>query len=110
MAVNQKQPPSIFPPQLPIFLCSARFQVSWFRSSDSQVLSSGWTKFTGDRRFKVVPADRSHTWGLDIRNVTPADSGQYLCQVNTEPKITLEYYISVTGKTYSSPRPRVGFF
>ncbi len=72
-------------------------QVSWFRASDSQVLSTGWTKFTGDRRVKVLPADRSHSWGLQIRNVTPADTGLYLCQVNTEPKISLPFHVTVTG-------------
>ncbi|XP_059082299.1 zwei Ig domain protein zig-8-like [Tigriopus californicus] len=70
--------------------------VSWLRASDSQVLTTGWTKFTGDRRVKVIPADRSHTWGLGIRNVTPSDTGFYLCQVNTEPKITLRFHLSVT--------------
>jgi hypothetical protein len=74
------------------------FQVSWFRASDSQVLATGWTKFTGDRRFQVLPADRSHSWGLTIRNVTPSDTGLYLCQVNTEPKIGLPFHLSVTGE------------
>ncbi|TRY67343.1 hypothetical protein TCAL_14676 [Tigriopus californicus] len=73
-----------------------RIRVSWLRASDSQVLTTGWTKFTGDRRVKVIPADRSHTWGLGIRNVTPSDTGFYLCQVNTEPKITLRFHLSVT--------------
>lgn len=72
-------------------------QVSWLRSSDSQVLSAGWTKFVGDRRFMVFPAERSHTWGLEIRNVTPADTGLYFCQVNTEPKISLDFHLTVTG-------------
>ncbi len=50
----------LFPP--------TRFQVSWLRGSDVQVLSTGFTKFTGDRRVKVIPAERSHTWALEIRS------------------------------------------
>ena len=73
------------------------FQVSWLRGSDSQVLSSGFTKFTGDRRVRVIPADRSHTWALAIANVTTGDSGSYLCQVNTEPKISLRFLVTVAG-------------
>ena len=42
-------------------------QVSWLRGSDSQVLSTGYHKFTGDRRVKVIPAERSHTWSLEIK-------------------------------------------
>ncbi|CAB4059358.1 unnamed protein product [Lepeophtheirus salmonis] len=69
--------------------------VSWLRGTDLQVISSGWTKFTGNRRVSIVPADRSHTWKLVIRNITPKDSGQYLCQVNTEPKISQINYLKV---------------
>ena len=78
-------------------------QVSWLRGSDSQVLSSGFAKFTGDRRVKVIPADRSHSWGLSIRNVTPSDSGRYLCQVNTEPKISLAFDVLIADTFASIP-------
>ena len=73
-------------------------QVSWLRATDSKVISTGWTKFTNDRRVKVQPADRSHTWGLRIDNVRPSDTGVYLCQVNTEPKISLAFDLVVTGE------------
>ena len=46
------------------------FQVSWLRGSDLQVLSSGWNKFTGDNRIRIIPADQSHSWTLAITNVT----------------------------------------
>ena len=72
-------------------------QVSWLRGSDSQVLSTGFTKFSGDRRVTVLPADRSHTWGLSIKNVSTADSSIYMCQVNTEPRISLPFYLTVSG-------------
>ena len=47
----------------------------------------------------MLPADRSHTWGLRIKNVTTTDTGAYLCQVNTEPRITLPFHLTVTGRS-----------
>ena len=73
------------------------FQVSWLRGSDLQVLSSGWDKFTSDNRIRIFPADQSHSWTLSITNVTTKDTGAYLCQVNTEPKLTLRYILTVEG-------------
>ena len=48
---------------------------------------------------QVLPADRSHTWGLRIKNVTTTDTGAYLCQVNTEPRITLPFHLTVKGQS-----------
>lgn len=77
--------------------------VSWLRGSDLQVLSSGWDKFTGDSRIRIIPADRSHSWTLAIRNVTTSDTGVYYCQVNTEPKLSLTNYLTVTDSTALIP-------
>jgi len=71
--------------------------VSWLRGSDLQVLSSGWDKFTADSRIRIFPADQTHSWTLSITNVTIKDTGAYLCQVNTEPKLTLRYFLTVEG-------------
>ena len=76
------------------------FQVSWLRGSDLQVLSSGWDKFTADSRIRIFPADQTHSWTLSITNVTIKDTGAYLCQVNTEPKLTLRYFLTVEGMYY----------
>lgn len=77
--------------------------VSWLRGSDLQVLSSGWNKFTGDNRIRIIPADQSHAWTLAITNVTTKDSGPYFCQVNTEPKLTLTFNLKVEDSTAAIP-------
>ena len=82
------------------------FQVSWLRGSDLQVLSSGWDKFTSDNRIRIFPADQSHSWTLSITNVTTKDTGAYLCQVNTEPKLTLRYILTVEGNFQSQSRKK----
>jgi hypothetical protein len=79
------------------FLLGTLLQVSWLRGSDLQVLSSAWTKFTGDDRIRIIPADQTHSWTLAINNVSIKDTGPYLCQVNTEPKLTLYNYLTVEG-------------
>lgn len=81
--------------------------VSWLRGSDLQVLSNGWDKFTADSRIRIIPADQSHSWTLSITNVTTKDTGSYLCQVNTEPKLTLSYYLSVEGDLHYRIKPQL---
>ena len=78
--------------------------MSWLRGSDLQVLSSGWDKFTSDNRIRIFPADQSHSWTLSITNVTTKDTGAYLCQVNTEPKLTLRYILTVEGNLGSESK------
>ena len=40
----------------------------------------------------------SQAWVLTIQPVRLADSGQYECQVNTEPKINLAYSLRIVRK------------
>ncbi|KAJ8921359.1 hypothetical protein NQ315_002974 [Exocentrus adspersus] len=70
--------------------------VSWIRSKDLHILTSGRLTFSGDSRFESVHSDSSGDfWGLRIRGVYVSDSGQYECQVNTEPKMSLAIKLSV---------------
>ncbi len=42
----------------------------------------------------------SQSWVLTIDPVRLADSGQYECQVNTEPKINLAYSLRIVRKCF----------
>lgn len=65
-------------------------QISWIRSNDLQILTSGPLSFTADYRYSSeYPHGGPNNWGLIIKNVRPTDNGQYECQINTEPKIKL---------------------
>ncbi|KAJ8974543.1 hypothetical protein NQ317_012835 [Molorchus minor] len=72
--------------------------VSWIRSKDLHILTSGRHTFSSDSRFESVHSDSSGDfWGLRIRGVHVSDTGQYECQVNTEPKMSLAISLRVTG-------------
>ncbi|XP_023337368.1 lachesin isoform X2 [Eurytemora carolleeae] len=69
--------------------------VSWIRKGDLHVLTSGAHTFTGDRRFSSLHSDSSDSWSLQIRYTQLKDEGEYHCQINTEPKMSLPIFLSV---------------
>ncbi|CAG9858045.1 unnamed protein product [Phyllotreta striolata] len=78
--------------------------VSWIRSKDLHILTSGRHTFSSDRRFESVHTDSSGDfWGLRIRGALVSDTGQYECQVNTEPKMSLAIKMIVSVAGYRSP-------
>ncbi|XP_008201115.2 uncharacterized protein LOC103315085 isoform X3 [Tribolium castaneum] len=80
--------------------CTVRYLgdkvVSWIRSRDLHILTSGAATFSSDSRFEAVPSPGGDFWGLRIRGVHLSDSGQYECQVNTDPKMSLAFNLSVS--------------
>lgn len=90
-------------------------QVSWVRSSDLQILTHAGSVFTADARVSVSQAPAAarealtsrddaaagavHT--LRLERLRAADAGRYECQVNTEPKMSLFFNLTVL-RTYSS--------
>ncbi|XP_060526995.1 uncharacterized protein LOC132702420 [Cylas formicarius] len=71
--------------------------VSWIRTRDLHILTSGRHTFSSDFRFEALHTDSSGDfWGLRIRGVRQSDSGQYECQVNTDPKMSLAVKLSVS--------------
>uniref|UniRef100_A0A6P7FQE7 Uncharacterized protein LOC114330111 n=1 Tax=Diabrotica virgifera virgifera TaxID=50390 RepID=A0A6P7FQE7_DIAVI len=76
--------------------------VSWIRSKDLHILTSGRHTFSSDSRFESVHTDSSGDfWGLRIRGAHVADTGQYECQVNTEPKMSLAISLTVSQGRYN---------
>jgi hypothetical protein len=61
------------------------------------ILTSGPFTFSSDSRFEPVPSSAGDFWGLRIRGVHLSDTGQYECQVNTDPKMSLAF--NLTGTT-----------
>jgi len=70
--------------------------VSWIRKSSLHVLTSNVITFTGDSRFSCLHTALSDTWTLQIKYTQLRDRGEYQCQVNTEPKISMSVFLSVT--------------
>ncbi|KAH9638021.1 hypothetical protein HF086_014882, partial [Spodoptera exigua] len=71
-------------------------QVSWVRSRDLQILSHAGTVFTADARVSAAAAGARHS--LRIERLRPADAGRYECQVNTEPKMSLFFNLTVVDE------------
>jgi len=62
--------------------------VSWIRKSDSAILSVDDMLVTYTDRISIQKIEYLAEWGLTIRNATPSDSGEYECQVSSEPKLS----------------------
>ena len=72
-------------------------QVSWIRKSDGHLLTVDSDTFIGDGRFQVLHPVNSDTWTLLLRGGHGSDSGQYECQISSEPKLSLVYQLNVVG-------------
>lgn len=60
--------------------------VSWIRSKNNEILTSGELRQTSDERFRATHLPNSQDWTLEIRNSQEEDAGPYECQVNSEPR------------------------
>ncbi|XP_076377346.1 zwei Ig domain protein zig-8 isoform X1 [Megalopta genalis] len=69
--------------------------VSWIRQRDLHILTSSIHAYTGDERFSVKHPEASNEWTLKIIYVQQRDAGVYECQVNSEPKMSLAFGLSV---------------
>ncbi|KAK4881415.1 hypothetical protein RN001_004734 [Aquatica leii] len=70
--------------------------VSWIRTKDLHILTSGSLTFSADNRFESVSSSQTNFWGLRVRGVRLTDSGRYECQVNTDPKMSLAINLTVS--------------
>ena len=65
------------------------------------VLTVGGLVFSSDPRIGVVsptrPGQSAGTWSLQITEAALRDSGEYQCQVNSEPKESLDVTLVVRG-------------
>ena len=65
------------------------------------VLTVGGLVFSSDPRIGVVshrsPEQTFGTWNLQIAEAALRDSGEYQCQVNSEPKESLDVTLVVIG-------------
>ncbi|CAG9566113.1 unnamed protein product [Danaus chrysippus] len=69
--------------------------VSWIRKRDLHILTVGVHTYSSDARFAALHTDGSDEWTLRVAHAQPRDSGAYECQVSTEPKISLSFWLSV---------------
>ena len=65
------------------------------------VLTVGGLVFSSDPRIGVLsstrPGQAAGTWSLRLEEAALRDSGEYQCQVNSEPKESLDVTLVVRG-------------
>ena len=73
-------------------------QVSWVRKRDLHILTVGTFTYTNDQRFQALHVPGTQDWTLKLLSPTQADSGVYECHVSTNPKMSREFQLDVTGE------------
>lgn len=73
-------------------------KVSWMRRRDLAILTSNTFVYTTDSRFSVIHIQDSNNWDLRVKSVSLKDSGEYDCQINTEPKINFPINLDVISE------------
>ncbi|XP_063539538.1 hemicentin-2-like isoform X2 [Cydia strobilella] len=77
--------------------------VSWVRARDLQILAHDGAVFSADPRVAVgVRTERgvvTHT--LRLERLRESDAGRYECQLNTDPKLSQIYNLTVTDRAWS---------
>lgn len=79
---------------------SSLLKISWVRQKDLHIISAGPFVYTSDERFEPKHVDHTDEWYLHIKYVQTADTGTYECQISTEPKMSLPFYLNVIGKIH----------
>jgi len=74
--------------------------VSWLKTDPLQIISSGLYTFISDPRYSTEYMEEENTWVLRITKVEYEDSGQFDCQVNTDPLMMHSFSLKVVKKDY----------
>ncbi|XP_069169206.1 peroxidasin homolog [Procambarus clarkii] len=74
--------------------------VTWMRGRDLHILTVGLVTYSADERFQVLHTQETDDWTLQVQYSQPRDSGTYKCQVNSDPKIVRNVFLTVTDKRY----------
>jgi len=70
------------------------YKVAWVHIDRQMILTIGRHVITRIPRFNIIH-DSHHTWTLNIRDVQAEDKGYYMCQVNTDPMISMTGHLDV---------------
>ncbi|XP_045118986.1 protein turtle homolog A-like [Portunus trituberculatus] len=80
--------------------------VSWIRQRDLHVISANDLTFTTDGRFKVAFDNETSAFTLRVIKALRNDSGVYECQINTRPKLSRAFNLSVVVPAARIPGPK----
>ncbi|XP_066942289.1 neurotrimin-like isoform X2 [Macrobrachium rosenbergii] len=70
------------------------YRVAWIKADTKAILAIHNRVITHNNRMNVIHSDHK-TWELKIRDVKRNDSGEYMCQINTDPMKMQVGYLNV---------------
>ena len=71
------------------------------------ILTVGLFTYISDPRFVALHVAGTQEWRLKILSPTQRDSGIYECHVSTNPKMSLQFQLDVSGESQQLYRDRV---
>ena len=69
------------------------------RKRDLYILTVGLFTYISDPRFVALHVAGTQEWRLKILSPTQRDSGIYECHVSTNPKMSLQFQLDVSGES-----------
>ncbi|XP_074604604.1 Ig-like and fibronectin type-III domain-containing protein 2 isoform X2 [Brevipalpus obovatus] len=73
----------------------------------ARTLTADKVRVTDDPRFSVLHRTGHEMWVLKIREAMPSDSGVYMCQVNTDPPLSVSRFLTVAYPEAGNPLSHV---
>ncbi|KAF8786258.1 Ig-like and fibronectin type-III [Argiope bruennichi] len=78
------------------------YTIIWRRvvpgSNKTEILSAGEVRIIPDSRFSLLHQKDHETWVLQIQKAQVNDSGRYICEVNTSPRMQIYRLLSVVER------------
>ncbi|KAG8198461.1 hypothetical protein JTE90_022195 [Oedothorax gibbosus] len=78
------------------------YTIIWRRvvpgSNKTEILSAGEVRIIPDSRFSLLHQKDHETWVLQIQKAQVNDSGRYICEVNTNPRMQIYRLLSVVER------------
>ncbi|KFM57521.1 Ig-like and fibronectin type-III domain-containing protein, partial [Stegodyphus mimosarum] len=82
------------------------YTIIWRRvvpgSNKTEILSAGEVRIIPDSRFSLLHQKGHETWVLQIQKAQVNDSGRYICEVNTNPRMQIYRLLSVVERIPSN--------
>ena len=69
--------------------------------ANMDILAIGDYKVSNDERIRLMNKGYVSDWSLSIESVTSEDSGEYICQINTEPQIISRVVLRVLCRSFA---------
>ncbi|GBN19982.1 RNA-directed DNA polymerase from mobile element jockey, partial [Araneus ventricosus] len=84
------------------------YTIIWRRvvpgSNKTEILSAGEVRIIPDPRFSLLHQKDHETWVLQIQKAQVNDSGRYVCEVNTSPRMQIYRLLSVVERIPSNSK------